>query len=226
MVTRLILQSLAWLVFMSVLLFGAAGTLAWPAAWWYLIELAVLSLWLGLWLARHDPALLAERLAPFVQAQQSRWDRLFMVAIGAAWCGWLILMGFDAMRFRWSAPLPVWLMGLGALCVFLCIFMCRFVFRANSYAAPVVKIQASRGHKVADTGPYAYVRHPMYAAALVFFVGTPLLLGSWWGLLALPVMAYGMGWRAVREERLLAGQLDGYTAYMARVRYRFVPFIW
>jgi protein-S-isoprenylcysteine O-methyltransferase Ste14 len=66
----------------------------------------------------------------------------------------------------------------------------------------------------------------MYAAALVFFVGTPLLLGSWWGLLALPVMAYGMGWRAVREERLLAGQLDGYTAYMARVRYRFVPFIW
>lgn len=226
MITRLILQTVISLAVMGALLFGAAGTLAWPAAWWYLIELGALSLWIGLWLARHDPGLLAERLAPFVQAEQSRWDRLFMMGVALVWCGWLIVMGFDAMRFRWSAPLPVALVSLGSLCVFLCIFMCRFVFRANSFAAPVVKIQTSRGHKVIDTGPYAYIRHPMYAAALLFFVGTPLLLGSWWGLALLPLMAFGMGWRAVREERLLAEGLDGYTAYMARVRFRFVPFIW
>ncbi|MCC8396577.1 isoprenylcysteine carboxylmethyltransferase family protein [Paraburkholderia sp. MMS20-SJTR3] len=226
MVARMILQSLAWLGFMGVLLFGAAGTLAWPAAWWYLLELALLSLWLGLWLARHDPALLAERLAPIVQAQQSRWDRLFMAVIGTLWVGWMILMGFDAMRFRWSAPVPLWLAIVGAFCVMLCIVLCRSVFRANSYAAPVVKIQASRGHRVADSGPYRYVRHPMYADALLFFIGTPLLLGSWWGLAALPLMAYAFGWRAVREERVLAAQLDGYTDYMARVRYRFVPYLW
>ncbi|CAB3802192.1 hypothetical protein LMG28614_05564 [Paraburkholderia ultramafica] len=226
MVTRLILQTVIWLAAMGVLLFGAAGTLAWPAAWWYLIELGVLSLWLGLWLARHDPGLLAERLAPVMQAQQSRWDRFFMMGVTLVWCGWLIVMGLDAVRLRWSAPLPVWLVSLGSLGVFLCIFMCRFVFKANSYAAPVVKIQTSRGHKVIDTGPYAHIRHPMYSSALLLLVGTPLLLGSWWGLAFVPVMVIGIGWRAVREERVLAEQLDGYAEYMERVRFRFVPFIW
>ena len=226
MITRLILQTAISLAAMGALLFGAAGTLAWPAAWWFLIEVGVLSLWLGLWLARHDPGLLAERLAPIMQAQQSRWDRFFMMGVILVWCGWLILMGLDAMRLRWSAPLPVWLVSLGALGVFFGIFLCRFVFQANSYAAPVVKIQTSRGHKVIDTGPYAHIRHPMYAFALLLLIGTPLLLGSWWGLAFVPVMVVGIGWRAVREERVLAGQLDGYTEYMARVRFRFVPFIW
>jgi protein-S-isoprenylcysteine O-methyltransferase Ste14 len=226
MIARLILQTVIWLVSMGALLFGAAGTLAWPAAWWYLIELGALSLWIGFWLARHDPALLAERLSPIVQGQQSRWDRVFMIGVSLVWCGWLILMALDAMRFRWSAPLPVALVSFGSLCVFLCLFICRFVFGANSYAAPVVKVQASRGHKVIDTGPYAHVRHPMYGAALLLFVGTPLLLGSWWGLAFVPVMVIGLGWRAVREERVLAEQLDGYADYMTRVRFRFVPYIW
>ncbi len=149
-----------------------------------------------------------------------------MAALACVWCGWLIAMGLDAMRFRWSAPLPVVLVSLGSLCVLVCIVMCRFVFAANSYAAPVVKIQAGRGHKVVDSGPYAHVRHPMYSAALLFFVGTPLLLGSWWGLAFVPVMVIGLAWRAVREEQVLAMHLSGYAAYMARVRFRFIPFIW
>jgi len=100
------------------------------------------------------------------------------------------------------------------------------VFRANSFAAPVVKIQSERGHKVSDMGPYAYVRHPMYAAALLFLIGMPLLLGSWWGLACVPLLIAGFGYRAVLEERMLAAQLEGYAEYAARVRYRFVPYIW
>jgi protein-S-isoprenylcysteine O-methyltransferase Ste14 len=226
MVKRLVLQTAVWLAAMGVLLFGAAGTLAWPAGWWYLIETGALSLWIGLWLARHDPGLLAERLAPIVQAQQSRWDRVFMIGVSLAWCAWLVLMGLDAVRLHWSPPVPLVLVSLGSLCIVVCLVICRAVFRANSYAAPVVKIQASRGHKVIDSGPYAYVRHPMYAAALFLFVGTPLLLGSWWGLACVPVMVLGIGWRAVREERLLNAELDGYSDYTARVKYRFVPLIW
>jgi protein-S-isoprenylcysteine O-methyltransferase Ste14 len=226
MIKRLILQTAVWLAGMGALLFGAAGSFAWPAGWWYLIELGGLSLGIGFWLARHDPGLLAERLAPIVQAQQSRWDRIFMVAVAITWCAWLVLMGLDSMRYRWSAPLPVGLVSLGSLCIFVCLFMCLKVFRANSYAAPVVKIQASRGHKVIDTGLYAHVRHPMYSAALLLFVGTPLLLGSWWGLACVPLLMTGIGWRAVREERVLMEHLDGYSDYLSRVRYRFVPFIW
>ena len=115
---------------------------------------------------------------------------------------------------------------LGALAILVSIVAIRAVFRANSFAAPVVKIQAERGHKVSDSGPYAYVRHPMYAWAIPFLVGTPLLLGSWFGFACVPVLIVGLAVRAVLEERVLCAQLDGYGEYAARVRYRFVPFVW
>jgi protein-S-isoprenylcysteine O-methyltransferase Ste14 len=225
MVTRLLVQMAVWFVFMAVLLFGAAGTLQWAGGWWFLLEWSVLGLWIGFWLAWRDPALLAERLKPIVQRQQSRWDRIFMAYTGVVWIGWMILMGLDAGRFHWSA-VPGWLSVIGALFILVCLYACLFVFRANSFAAPIVKIQSERGHTVSDTGPYAYVRHPMYAAAIPFFVGTPLLLGSWWGMLGVPLLIAGVGYRAVREERMLAEQLEGYADYAARVRYRFVPYIW
>jgi protein-S-isoprenylcysteine O-methyltransferase Ste14 len=225
MIRRLLVQLALWLAFLAVLLAGAAGTLRWTAGWVFLAEWAVLSLWLGLWLARRDPALLAERLAPVLQRQQSRWDRGFIVCTGVLGLAWMILMGLDGGRYRWSG-MPLALQGLGAVGVFASVWLCRFVFAANSFAAPVVKIQRERGHRVIDSGPYARVRHPMYAAALPFFAGLPLLLGSWWGLAAAPLLVAGLAWRAVREERVLAAQLDGYAAYLARVRYRFVPHVW
>jgi protein-S-isoprenylcysteine O-methyltransferase Ste14 len=97
---------------------------------------------------------------------------------------------------------------------------------ANSYAAPVVKVQRERGHKVASTGPYAYVRHPMYASVILFAAGVPLLLGSWLGLLVAPVLVLALAVRAVFEERMLKAELAGYADYAERVRYRFVPRLW
>lgn len=225
MIKRLIFQMTLWFAIMAALLFGAAGTLRWAAAWWSLLEWAVLGMWIGLWLAKYDPGLLAERLAPIVQPSQSRWDKIFMVYVGVVWTGWMILMGLDGGRYHWST-VPGWLRWIGALGIFLSVYGCRFVFRANSFAAPVVKIQSERGHTVSDSGPYAYVRHPMYAAALPFLAGLPLLLGSWWGLPGALLLAAGLAWRAVQEERLLARQLEGYAAYAARVRYRLVPYLW
>jgi protein-S-isoprenylcysteine O-methyltransferase Ste14 len=89
-----------------------------------------------------------------------------------------------------------------------------------------VKIQKERGHKVVSDGPYAVVRHPMYAGALLLFVATPLLLGSWWGLAMVPILVVLMGTRAVMEERTLARELDGYAEYATRVRYRLIPTVW
>jgi protein-S-isoprenylcysteine O-methyltransferase Ste14 len=222
---RLLIQTVLWLASMGAVLFAAAGTLRWPVAWLYLLELGGLGVWIGLWLARRDPGLLAERLAPFVQAGQRGWDKLFMAAAGLGWYGWLALMGVDAMRLHGSA-VPWWLNVCGALAVCAGVVGVQPVFRANSYAAPVVKIQRERGHRVIDSGPYAYVRHPMYGVALLFIAGTPLMLGSWWGLACVPLLAALLGYRAVLEERLLIEQLDGYREYAARVRYRFVPHVW
>ncbi|CAB3769123.1 methyltransferase family protein [Paraburkholderia solisilvae] len=225
MIARLFIQTIIWLIAMGAVLFGAAGTLAWPAVWLYLLEVGVLGLWVGLWLARYDPALLAERMSMFVQPAQSRWDKRFMLGAAISWLGWFVLIGVDARRLH-SHAMPGWLNVCGALAIFISIVATRAVFRANSYAAPVVKIQAERGHTVIDSGPYAYVRHPMYSAAMLYLVGTPLMLGSWWGLVCVPLMVAGLGYRAVLEERTLNAGLEGYAAYAARVRYRLVPHVW
>ena len=98
--------------------------------------------------------------------------------------------------------------------------------RANSFAAPVVKIQSDRGQAVISTGPYAYVRHPLYAGALGFMVGTSLLMGSVWGLAALLVLGLLLAVRILIEERTLRVGLAGYDEYARRVRYRLIPKFW
>jgi protein-S-isoprenylcysteine O-methyltransferase Ste14 len=90
----------------------------------------------------------------------------------------------------------------------------------------VVRVQAERAQRVIDTGPYAIVRHPMYAAAMLYLFGMPLLLGSWYGLVAVLLILALVAPRAVMEERLLQRDLPGYASYMARVRYRLIPYIW
>ncbi len=225
LMTKLIVKIVIWFGLMGVLLFGSAGTIAWTAAWLWLLEWAACGVWIGLWLAREDPGLLAERLAPLAQREQQAWDRVFMLCVSVGFCAWLCLMGIDAVRMSWSR-VPLWLSVLGAVAIFVDIYATRAVFAANRYAAPVVKIQRERGHTVSDSGPYGYVRHPMYGFALLFLVGTPLMLGSWWGLACVPFMVVGLGYRAVREEETLAENLPGYRAYLDRVRYRFVPGVW
>ena len=225
MLARLILQSAILLVVNAALLFGAAGTLAWPAAWIFLIQLSAGGLLIGLWLARHDPGLLAERLSPTMQPGQEAWDKLFLVIAAFLWGVWLIGMGLDAGRFHFW-PVPIWVQAIGMLALFLSLAVVFLTFRVNSFAAPVVKIQRERGHRVIADGPYRHVRHPMYAGAALLFLGVPLLLGSWYGLALAPLLTVGLAIRAVLEERTLARDLDGYADYAARVRCRLVPGIW
>src|SRR6202166_5234272 len=90
---------------------------------------------------------------------------------------------------------------------FLMLFSSRFILwlmRENSFAAPVIKLQTERGHRVISTGPYAWVRHPMYSGTVLFFVGAPLLLGSWWGVALSPLFIVLFAGRIVIEERTLS----------------------
>jgi protein-S-isoprenylcysteine O-methyltransferase Ste14 len=222
---KFVLRTTFWLLFIAVLLFASAGTVDWPGAWIYLAFAVAVSVAGGLWLLRRDPGLLAERLGSLFQRDQKGWDKIFMMAMVALWLGWLVLMGFDARRFSWS-HVPASLQGLGFGLIVVANYIIALTFRENSYAAPVVKIQKERGHQVVSTGPYAYVRHPMYAGALLYMIGTPLLLGSWWGLAASVLIIVLVGVRAVLEERTLAAELEGYAQYAARVRYRLVPYLW
>lgn len=225
MIARLVIQTTLWLVAMAALLFVPAGRIDWPGAWAFLIEMALMGLGIGFWLARHDPALLAERLSLPLQREQKAWDKVFLSAVMALFILWLVVMGFDAGRWRWSS-VPLWAQGLGALLILLTGYVGFLAMRENSYAAAVVKVQKERGQKTITTGPYRHVRHPLYAAAILYFLGTPLLLGSWCGLALAPLLVAAVAFRAVMEERLLSVELDGYAAYAARTRWRLVPRIW
>jgi protein-S-isoprenylcysteine O-methyltransferase Ste14 len=223
--SSLIIRSGLWLAGMAALLFIPAGTLRWPAAWMFLLEMCVWTFAMSAWLARHDPELLAERVKPLNQPGQKRWDKILITGAAVLWAAWLAFMPLDAVRYRWS-HVPPWVEGMGAIGLLACAYLVYITFRENTYAAPVVRIQKERGHKVVATGPYQYVRHPMYAGAAFFFLSTPLQLGSWWGLALAPLMIAVLAIRAVLEERTLAVELEGYAEYAARVRYRLIPLVW
>jgi len=221
----MVIQTTLSLAVIGAVLLLSAGDWRWPQAWAYLAEMAITSLALGFWLARYDPALLSSRLSSPIQKDQRPWDRIFMMIAFAAFFGWLVLIALDAWRFHWS-DMSIWCEAAGAILIALCMVVAGYTFHANTFAAPQVRMQGQRDHRVVTTGPYAIVRHPMYAGALLYFLGVPLLLGSWCGFLLFPVLAFGLGVRAVGEERMLRSRLTDYDIYTRRVRFRFVPYIW
>ena len=138
---------------------------------------------------------------------------------------WLILMPLDAVRFGRS-EVPGWVQVLGALGLVLSFYVLFLTFRENAYLALVVKVQEERGQTVVTSGPYRYVRHPIYASMFLFLPGSALLLGSWWGLLLCLVILGLLVWRTTLEDRMLKNELAGYDEYARQVRYRLIPRVW
>ena len=224
MIAKWLLQNLIRVVALGVLLFVTAGTLHWPAAWVFLGTSAAIGIGFGWWLAKTDPALLAERMRPMMQKDQPAADKAFMLAFGLAALIWFVAIGLDRRTHASDVPLALQVLGFAMLLLSTAFIM--WVMRENSFAAPVVRLQTERGHRVISSGPYAWVRHPMYSGMVPFFIGTPLLLGSWWGLAISPLLILVFAIRAGIEERALLAGLPGYADYRSRVRYRLLPGLW
>ncbi len=212
-------------VVFALALFLPAGTVFWPAGWAYLILFFGGNLALAIWLLRHNPELLQERMTGFGKRDEPTWDKVCLVGLEVFFLAWYVLMGLDAVRFRWS-QMPGWLQVAGALLLLVSFYLFFLTFRENPYLSPAVRVQTERGQTVITTGPYYYVRHPMYAAVIPFAAGTALLLGSWYGLLMSLIFVVGIAFRAVQEERVLRADLPGYKEYMAQVKYRLIPHVW
>jgi protein-S-isoprenylcysteine O-methyltransferase Ste14 len=217
-------EFIVFFVAFALALFLPAGTVAWLAGWIFFVLFFGFYLAVTVWLFRHNPGLMQERLH-LGTSDQKGWDKLLFPLLLVFPFAWMIFMSLDGARFHWS-PLPTWLQVVGAA-ILLCSFYLMFIaFRENSYASPVVRIQEDRGQTVISTGPYHYVRHPMYSGIVIFAIGTPLLLGAWYGVLGGLIFVAILARRAVLEERTLREELPGYADYMAQVKYRFIPYIW
>lgn len=218
---RNFINGFAQLVVSLGLCFGPAGTFNYWQAWIYLF-LTIATSAIGIaYFRRKDPKLLERRARGF-KAEKSRSQKLLQVLVTVLLAASVALSSFDH-RFSWShVPLSVVVAGYAlVLAGYLFIFR---VFRENSFAA--VNIEVETNQTVVSTGPYAVVRHPMYTGLLIVLIGTPLALGSWWGLLLVPPMVAAIAFRISYEESFLSTNLLGYISYRAKVRHRLLPLIW
>jgi protein-S-isoprenylcysteine O-methyltransferase Ste14 len=215
--------SLAGLVIsMGLLLFVPAFTVYYWQAWIYLSIFTGASFVITHYLMKHDPALLERRMRAGPTAERRAAQRLIMLCTSIGFIALLVVPGLD-FRFGWSA-MPLVSVVVGDVLVVTGFYFIFLVYRENTFTSATIEV--SEDQKVISTGPYAIIRHPMYASAAMYLLGTPLALGSYWGLVVLGAMVPFLLWRLFDEERFLAKKLPGYKEYQKRVRHRLVPFVW
>ena len=207
---------------MGLLIFLAAGTVHYWRAWVYLAIFFGAAVSTTVYLMRTDPALLQRRLKGGPTAETRPAEQLIMLATSVGFIALLVVPALD-YRYGWSA-LPIAWTVLGDVLVAIGFYFIFLVYRENSFTSATIEVAVDQ--KVIATGPYAIVRHPMYASALLYLVGTPLALGSFWGLVPLAAMLPFLIWRLFDEERLLSESLPGYLEYQRNVRRRLLPGIW
>lgn len=215
-------SSLFGLATLLALLFIPAGTWHYWQAWVFAAVFSACTAAITLWLARHNPALLERRMKVGPRAEVQAAQKIIMSLALASWVALLVVPALDR-RFGWSA-MPAALSLAGDAAIIFGFLVTFRVLQVNSYSASTIRVEP--GQQVVSTGPYAWVRHPMYAGALPLVAGMPLALGSWWGFLALLPFPPVLVWRLLDEERYLLVHLPGYAGYCQRVRHRLVPGIW
>ena len=209
-----------------VLLLFLSGDWLWVEGWifnaWYLL----LCFFTISYLYRKDPALLAERFKKPGSANQKAWDKFIVYGLVLGFIAWVAVMPLDAKRFAWTAGLPVWLKVVGGIGLLLSFIFFYRSYVENTFASSLVRIQEERKQQVISTGVYSVVRHPMYLAGILMFLGVPLLLGSLYGFIAGIVICLLVVFRIGGEEKMLTNELPGYSDYKKKVRYRLIPFVW
>ena len=219
---RGVLANLITLAILLACLFIPAGTLNYWQAWVFVAVFEVSAQALGIYFIMHDRKLVERRMNIGPMAEQRPGQKLISALFMLGFIGFVVLPAFDH-RFGWSPVAPVVSVIANAMIVlsFLLFFV---VMKSNSYAASTIQVE--EGQPVVSTGPYAYVRHPMYSGALLLMAAIPLALGSWWGVLLVVPFFPILVWRILDEENFLRKNLAGYAEYMQRVRYRLVPWVW
>lgn len=219
----LVVRSIATVFALLGLLFWPAGTFNWPEAWLFLTLYFLAVGAMMIWLKKKSPDLLKERMT--VKKDVKSWDRKIILIYTLCFMIMLSISGLDSVRFLWSrVPLAWQIIGfLGFVPVMVLVF---WTMRENAYLAQYVRIQKERGHQVCSTGPYRYVRHPMYVGVIFMFFCIPLALGSFYALIPGTVMAFLFILRTSLEDKTLQEELPGYKEYTLRVCYKLIPGIW
>jgi protein-S-isoprenylcysteine O-methyltransferase Ste14 len=216
------LSAITGILVFVLMLFAPAGTFHYWQGWVFLAVFA-LSTWIpSLYLMRTNPAALERRLHAGPLQETRVAQKVISTIAFLSMMGLIVFSVFDH-RFGWSDVPPAisvigdFLVGFGLLATMLVVIQ-------NGYAAANITVEPEQ--TVVSTGLYALVRHPMYTGTIVLMVGIPLALGSYWGLVFVPLGLVVLALRIRDEEGLLEQELRGYREYEQRVHYRLVPYLW
>jgi protein-S-isoprenylcysteine O-methyltransferase Ste14 len=211
-----------FIVSLAALLFVPAWTLDYWQAWVFIAVIGAGSIVVTVYLMKHDPKLLERRLSAGPTVEKEKTQKVIMFFAMLGFVALVVVPALDH-RFMWS-QVPTWVVVGGDLLIVLGYYIVFLVFKVNTFTAATVEIH--EGQRVISTGPYAWVRHPMYFGGLLFLFGVPLALGSYWDLVVYIPLIPVLIWRLIDEEKLLAKDLPGYAEYQNKVKYRLVPFVW
>jgi protein-S-isoprenylcysteine O-methyltransferase Ste14 len=223
-VRQYLLKGLVAKLVMAVILFLSAGRLDWTMGWLLFAVYVTWDIVVALLLIPRSPGMIAERSG--IQPGTKKWD-IVLTTIAASllpMITWAVA-GLD-VRFRWTQPFPPPLRIAALTVVILGFALVTWAMASNEFFSALVRIQHDRNHTVASSGPYRIIRHPGYVAAILFGLGSPVMLGSLWALLpaGLSTLLYVV--RTELEDRTLHEELAGYPDYARSVRYRLLPGIW
>ena len=220
---KLVLKSISIFIVLIIITFLAAGRLDYWQGWMFngLNILFILITYIVL-IDRKD--LIKERLKPGKGMKQ--WDRIYYAVSTPMFFVMFIISILDVNRFNWKPTIPLILIFLGIIIYSIGQIVVLWAKKTNKFFSSVVRIQSERKQTVCANGPYRYVRHPGYVGGLIFTIGIPLMLGSFWGLIPVIIIIFLVVWRTNMEDKTLKNELPGYIDYAQRVKYRLIPYIW
>jgi protein-S-isoprenylcysteine O-methyltransferase Ste14 len=221
--TSLIKKAFGGMIFLALMLGLAlllpAGSICYWQAWVYLVNFFASTTAITVYLAKNDTALLARRMDAGPMYEKQKIQKIIQSIAQVAFLAIFLVSAFDH-RFGWSR-VSIYGVIAGNVLVTAGFFLVYRVFKENTFTAGNIDVEKEQ--KVISTGPYAVIRHPMYSGAFILLIGTPVALGSWYGLPAVLLIIAVIIWRLLDEEKFLAKNLAGYHGYCARVRFRLIP---
>ncbi len=219
------LQVLLTVAALAAMLFLSSGRLDWVMAWVYVGAFAIVLVVIVVYQELSNPELLVERSELKPREGVQTWDVILSAVIRLSMLTSYVVAGLN-VRFGWK-PEPALAVQIVALVVCLLgVSLIVWALAANRYAAVYARIQKERGHTVATTGPYRFIRHPFYVGTITFALAIPVVLGSPWALIPGGFAALLFIVKTAAEDRMLREGLEGYREYAVLVRYRLLPRVW
>lgn len=221
---RMVVSILIGTLLTAALIFISAGRLDWPLAWLFVLAWGLFKLVFAILLRWRNPELIVERATRHANTQP--YDRWILPIYFVLAFGTFAIAGLDGGRFRWSGEMPNILVIIAYIIYLLGNFLAAWAVDANAFFSSESRLQTDRQQNVTRNGPYHFVRHPGYLAAVILWPATGPMLESWWAVLPGLLAALAMFIRTVYEDRMLQAELPGYKEYTQQVRYRLFPGIW